>query len=293
MSVDWRCLPSLTALRAFDAAARHGSFASAARALNVTHAAVAQQVRGLEQDLGVSLAVRQGRRVALTDAGQRLARTLGDSFAAIAEEVTQIRDGAAHRGLRVTCSPFLAERIIMPNLKHFWEQNPGAEISLFPTRAYVDLVTEGFDLGIRSRHPDVTDDSAGSGLDMVHLKRMRGVGIAAPDLVAKHGRDPHDLPWLWHDGNALKLRLMESCGLDVERLTQVRIGSPNLLLEAVRGGMGATLFTEALAQEEIASGRVVQIATPRAITVDYVGVVPKGPPHPLALPFMDWVRSLL
>jgi DNA-binding transcriptional LysR family regulator len=110
MLFDWRSLPSLTALRAFEATARVGSFAGAARALNVTHAAVAQQVRALEQELGVSLARRQGRQVVLTGAGQRLARTLTAAFTAISDEIIQTRADASSRGLRVTCSPFMAHR---------------------------------------------------------------------------------------------------------------------------------------------------------------------------------------
>jgi LysR family glycine cleavage system transcriptional activator len=293
MLLDWRSLPSLTALRAFEATARAGSFAGAARALNVTHAAVAQQVRALEQELGVSLATRQGRQVVLTGAGRRLARTLTAAFTAISDEIIQTRAGANSRGLRVTCSPFMAERVIVPNLKDFWLRHPGAEISLSPTRAYVDLVAEGLDIGIRSRHPNVRDESTGHALDTIHLKRVRGVAIAAPALVAEHGRRPEDLPWLWHEGMELKLKLMRTCGLDVDRLKQARIGSPNLLLEAVREGIGATLFTESLAREEIDSGRVVTIDTPRPIVVDYVAVLPRGPHHPLAKPFADWVSTLL
>ncbi|MEL7204115.1 MAG: LysR family transcriptional regulator [Pseudomonadota bacterium] len=293
MSFDWRKIPSLTALRAFEATAREGSFADAARALNVTHAAVAQQVRALEQDLGVRLATRQGRHVALTTVGRQLAKTLTNAFGEISEEVEQTRAGAQMRGLRVTCSPFMAERIIMPNLKDFWVRHPGAEISLSPMRAYVDLVAEGFDLGIRSRHPDLRNETISAALDAIPLKRVQGVGIAAPDLVARYGSAPDDLPWLWHDGMELKLDLMRTAGLDVDRLTRVPIGSPNLLLEAVRGGLGATVFTETLAEEELAAGRVVQIEIPRPILVDYIAVLPKGPPHPLARPFADWVCTLL
>lgn len=293
MSFDWRKLPSLTALRAFEATGREGSFADAARALNVTHAAVAQQVRALEQELGLRLASRQGRHVVLTAAGQRLARALTNAFGDISDEIEHTRAGARSRGLRVTCSPFMAERIIMPKLKDFWLRYPGAEISLSPWRAYVDLVAEGFDLGIRSRHPNLRDQTTGLALDTLHLKRVQGVGIAAPDLVAEHGSASEDLPWLWHDGMDLKLELMRTGGLDVDQLKRVPIGSPNLLLEAVRGGLGATVFTEILAQEELASGRVLRIEIPRPILVDYVAVLPKGPPHPLAKPFADWVCTLL
>ena len=72
MLIRWRDLPSLSLLRAFDATARHGGFAGAGRALNVTHAAVTQAVRGLEAELGVVLVQRAGRTVALTEVGERL-----------------------------------------------------------------------------------------------------------------------------------------------------------------------------------------------------------------------------
>lgn len=293
MSLDWRKLPSLTSLRAFDATAREGSFAGAARLLNVTHAAVAQQVRALEKDLGVGLASRQGRHVVLTAAGERLAASLTNAFSKIADEVERTRAGARSRGLRVTSSPFIAERIIMPNLKEFWQRNPGAEISLSPSRDYVDLVAEGIDLGIRSRHPDLRQQTIGSELDIMHLKKVEVVGIAAPELVAQYGGSPEDIPWLWHDGMSLKLKMMGTGGLDVSSLNRVPIGSPNLLLEAVRGGMGMTLFTEALAQEELSSGRVVRVDIPLPIFVDYIAVFPKGPIHPLARAFADWVATLL
>ncbi|TCL01481.1 LysR family glycine cleavage system transcriptional activator [Shimia isoporae] len=293
MSVDWRKIPSLTALRAFDATAREGSFAGAARALNVTHAAVAQQVRGLEQELGVGLATRQGRQVVLTAAGQQLASTLANAFERIGDQIERTRLGARSRGLRVTCSPFMAERIIMPNLKDFWLLNPGAEISLSPTRDYADLAAEGFDLGIRSRHPDLRDQPGSNDLRTIHLKKVQVVGIAAPELVEKHGASSADMPWLWHDGMDLKLKMMRTGGLDVDKLRRVPIGSPNLLLEAVRGGIGMSLFTETLAQEEFSAGRVVKIDTPQPIFADYVAVLPKGQSHVLAETFAEWVRTLL
>lgn len=99
MPNDWKTLPSLTALRAFDATAKHGGFAGAARALNVTDAAVAQQVRALEVDLAVRLAIRQGRNIKLTEQGKSLARSLSDSFRNISDEITSLRENTLQRGL--------------------------------------------------------------------------------------------------------------------------------------------------------------------------------------------------
>lgn len=291
MSVDWRALPSLTSLRAFEATAQHGSFAGAARALNVTPAAVAQQVRALEAELDLRLASRQGRQVQLTEAGRLLAAGLSDGFGTIAGRIRSLKDAAQAKALRVTTTPFLTERIIMPRLSEFWTAHPGAEISLYPTRAYVDVAGEGFDLAIRAVVPDEPHDAGG--MVQTDIARVPLIGFASEALVRDAAGDPHALPWLWHDGMAVKLRLLRACGLDVERLTQRRIGSPNLLLEAVRQGLGATIFNEKIARQEIARGGVAEVPLPRRTEVHYLAIRPRGPGHPLAIPFASWVRTLL
>jgi LysR family glycine cleavage system transcriptional activator len=293
MSIDWRDIPPLASLRAFDATARHGGFAGAARSLNVTHAAIAQQVRALEAHLGMSLAVRQGRNVVLTEAGVQLARTLGDGFDTISRGIAHLRDANARRALRVTTTPFLTERVIMPRLSEFWAAHPGAEISISPTREYVDVLGEGFDLAIRALFPDQTLGSAGQGLDSEDVKQITLICIASPKLLADKGPNPMDLPWLWHDRMDVKLELMRRCGLPVEQLQQVRIGSANLLLEAVREGMGVTIFNEAIARTEIEAGGIVEMPLPEVAQIVYRALTPTGPKHPLVAPFVQWVRTLL
>lgn len=293
MPLNWRTLPPLAALRAFDATARHGDFASAARALNVTHAAVAQQVRALEAHLGVGLAVRQGRRVVLTDAGERLAKRLGDGFDAIAQGVMEIKDSATTRGLRVTVSPFMAERIIMPRLAEFWAAHPGAEISLSPTRTFVDVVREGFDLAIRTHLEGHDFGHPPNNVDSAHIAPANMICILSPDLLARRGPDLDGLPWLWHDGFETKMALMRMCGIDVDRLERVPIGSANLLLEAVRQGLGATIFNAAIARDEIAAGGIAEVPLPKTGGITYRALTPKGHKHPLAAPFTAWVKTLL
>lgn len=293
MSLNWLTLPPLTALRAFDATARHGDFAGAARALNVTHAAVAQQVRALEAHVGVSLAVRQGRRVVLTDAGQRLAKRLGDGFDTIAAGVFDAKGSATTRALRVTTTPFMAERIIMPHLAQFWAAHPGAEISLSPTRAFVDVVGEGFDLAIRAQMAGHDFGRPPANVDSTPISTAKLICIVSPGLLAQHGPDRNGLPWLWHDGFDTKMAMMRTCGIDVDRVRRVPIGSPNLLLEAVRQGLGATIFNAVIARGEIAAGGIVEVPLSDPGPITYCALTPKGPKHPLAAPFADWVKSLL
>lgn len=293
MSVDWRDIPSLAALRAFDATARHGGFAGAARSLNVTHAAIAQQVRALEADLGISLAVRQGRNVVLTEAGSQLARSLGEGFDTIAGGIARLRETNARRALRVTTTPFLTERVIMPKLSEFWTAHPGAEISISPKREYADVLGEGFDLAIRAIFPSRIAESVGPGLDYEIISEVTLIAIASPTLVGNNTLEPADLPWLWHEGMDTKLELMRRCGLPVERLKQAKIGSANLLLEAVRQDIGITVFNEAIARREIAEGGIVELPLPKAAEIVYCALTPKGPKHPLVADFVQWVRMLL
>ena len=116
MAVDWTKLPSLTALRAFDAAAQAKSFSAAARSLNVTHAAVAQQVRFLEEHLGVQLVERSPRGVSLTIEGRELARSLATGFAAIAEGLQALQERDINRPVRVTTTAYFAEAVIFPKI---------------------------------------------------------------------------------------------------------------------------------------------------------------------------------
>lgn len=293
MSIDWRDVPSLASLRAFDATARYGGFAGAARSLNVTHAAIAQQVRALEVELGMSLAVRQGRKVALTEAGSQLARSIGEGFDTIVAGIAQLREKNARRAMRVTTTPFLTERVILPRLSEFWAMHPGAELSILPKREYADVLSEGFDLAVRAVLPFQAEGLPGKGLDCENIKAVTLIGIASPALLAEHGPEPAELPWLWHDGMEVKLELMRRCGLPVEQLKQARIGSANLLLEAVRQGIGVTVFNEAIARNEIAIGGIVELSLPRVSEIVYCALTPKGPKHPLVDPFIQWVRTLL
>ena len=232
MSVDWRTLPSLSSLRAFEATAAQGGFAGAARALNVTHAAVAQQVRGLETLLGVRLAVRQGRGIVLTEAGERLADALTDGFGRIAGAVEALGEEEKRKGLRITTTQFLVDEVIMPNLSQFWERHPGVEIAFYPAREFIDIEGEGFDCGIRVISPKEKLDWPG--LEAVFLSRTLMHAVGSPDLVGDGSRDPQDMPWLHHDNMDSKLRVMALAGLNTDELKYVRIGSAQLQLQALR-----------------------------------------------------------
>ena len=130
--MDWRDIPSLPALRAFEAAARAGSFSAAARELNVTHAAIAQHVRAIESQLGTSLLIRSGKKMALTEAGTRLAQELSSGFGQIIAGVREAAFDAAGSPLKVTVTPSFADNWLMPRLCSFWERHPEITLSITP-----------------------------------------------------------------------------------------------------------------------------------------------------------------
>ena len=119
--VDWSRLPALTTLRAFEATARLNGYSPAARSLNVTPAAVAQQVRKLEADTGAILVRRQGRGLVLTEAGQHLAFSLREAFSVIAKGFDDLALRQARGSVRVSTTDFFGSAVILPPGRAFTE----------------------------------------------------------------------------------------------------------------------------------------------------------------------------
>jgi LysR family transcriptional regulator of beta-lactamase len=139
----------LNALRAFEVSARHLSFTRAARELNVTQAAVSQQVRLLEERLGVALFRRLPRGLGLTDEGRALLPVLGDAFGRIGSVLKQFDGGHFHEVLTVGVVGTFAVGWLIPRLKAFRQMHPFVELRLFTHNNLVDLAAEGLDFAIR------------------------------------------------------------------------------------------------------------------------------------------------
>jgi len=139
----------LNALRAFETAARHLSFTRAAVELHVTQTAVSQQVRNLEERLGVPLFRRLPRGLALTDEGQALLPTLADSFERIGAMLERFEDGRFHEVLTVAAVGTFAVGWLMPRLGAYRRRFPFVDLRLFTNNNRVDLAGEGLDFAIR------------------------------------------------------------------------------------------------------------------------------------------------
>ena len=134
-------LPSLHGVRAFEAAARLGSFKAAAEALYVSPTAISHHVRGLEAEIGVRLFDRHPRRVVLTPSGQKLSTAATASLAGLAQALDEIRDETHLQQVTITAGPFIASRWIIPMLGQLREQFPDTELRLNQILGEIDPAT--------------------------------------------------------------------------------------------------------------------------------------------------------
>ena len=192
--MNWSDFPSLNSLRAFATVAETGSYSRAATALNVSHAAVSQQVKALESRLGVTLVFREGRRVKLSREGAVLARQLTAGLAAIREGVETLTGADAKRPIQVTMSPAFAVCWLMPRLTDFQRHHPDVMLMVNPTAEVVELTPGGVDLAIRF------GQGKWPGTETTPLLLPDMVVVAARQLVAGFDlTDPEmllQMPWL-------------------------------------------------------------------------------------------------
>ena len=173
-----RRLPPLNALRAFEAAARHGSFSAAAQELRVTDSAVSQQVRTLERYLGTRLFKRLPRGLLLTELGSTYLPVLTAGFDRLSEATTRLRAGGVSGVLTVAALPAFATGWLLPRIAKFRERYPRIDLLLKTSRALADFRREDVDVAIRF--------SAGTGSDTrsVFLMGEEVFPVASPTLVA-------------------------------------------------------------------------------------------------------------
>ncbi len=258
-------LPPLNSLRAFEAAARLESFSRAADELSVTPGAISQQIRQLEDHVGAPLFIRQGRTLSLTDAGRAAANTTSDAFELLERAVAIMRQPAQKRRLTVSVAPSFAGKWLAPRLHRFQERAPEIEVWISAASERVDLAAGAADLAIRY----------GPGGDLTieedRLLSEEVLPVCSPDLLrdSEPIRQPRDLAahTLLHDASpesdvdgadwgawlaARRIRGLETSG-------GVRFNQSALVIDAAVAGRGIALAKRALAQNDLASGRLVAL----------------------------------
>jgi LysR family transcriptional regulator, glycine cleavage system transcriptional activator len=173
-----RHLPSLDALKGFDAAARHLSFTRAATELWLTQSAISRQVRTLEDQLGVRLFVRGVRKLALTPEGERLHRAAAVALADLAEVCAGLRIGQRRPRVTVSAAISIAALWLVPRLGNFQERHPEVDVRLSADNRTVDLAREEVDLALRYGPPELMPPGALLLFDEVVFP------VAAPAIAA-------------------------------------------------------------------------------------------------------------
>jgi len=287
--MDWRDVPSLSALRAFEAMSRLGGFSTAARELNVTHAAIAQHVRGLEAELGQVLVTREGRGMALTEAGRILAAALSDGFAEISAGVEQTRAFGAEQPLKIAMTPSFAENWLMPRVGAFWTEHPSIKLAMVPGYELVNLKRDGFDMAIRYGR------GGWDGVDSEYLVSAGNVVVATPELakqvpygdVAALGKQH----WLHEVGRAEPRAWLAEQGLDFPREQKTEFTMNTMVLAATRAGYGFSLQGRALVEADLAAGRLVSVFEAQKSSLAYYMLTRPGAMSAELKVFVDWLRA--
>ncbi|SAK48423.1 LysR family transcriptional regulator [Caballeronia temeraria] len=244
----------LNALRAFEASARHLSFTRAALELNVTQAAVSQQVRALEARLGTPLFRRLPRGLSVTDEGRALLPVLSDAFGRIEAVLKQFEGGHFHEVLTVGVVGTFAVGWLMPRLKAFRETHPFVELRLFTHNNLVDPASEGLDFAIRF----------GAGVwPATHNALLLDAPLAvlcAPD-IARRLEKPSDL------ASEVLLRSyraddwtewFDAAGIDAWTMNGPVFDSSRLMVEAAVQGAGVALAPSRMFVRELQAGLLVR-----------------------------------
>ncbi|MBI3284801.1 MAG: LysR family transcriptional regulator [Burkholderiales bacterium] len=286
-------LPPVHALSAFEAAARHGSFAVAAEELCITPSALSHRIRLLEEHLCERVFVREGRSVTLTEFGRRYLdvvraalRTLSDF--PLPNKVTQNQ-----LRVKVTVPPTFARYMFMPRLAGFTDAHPEIEIEIFLFVPLYDLSLSESDVEVRF--------GAGEYPNLVTKKLFvePSFAVASPAYLKTIPalRTPADLRHARLLRSALEpwQPWFEAAGLDWAEPTQgLRIDDLGLLLEAVKHGHGVGLTRQQFAQDMIANGEVVrvfdtQLATPPHAY--YLVHEAQANMRPEVSLFIDWMQA--
>lgn len=281
--------PSLRAIAAFEAAARHESFTKAADELNLTQSAISHAVRSLELRLGVDLFDRYGRTVALTEAGRAFVSRLRLSLNLISEAFeAPARPGRAR--LVVAASAGIAERILAIRLPSFIARAPDREIELRTVTSAAEVTAGEVDVAL------LYGAGPCAGLTQQRLAGEALFPVAAPGPALP--RRPEDLvhaPLIHQPEHPWRLWL-EQVGLsELPTPATLTADSPLAALELARNGAGICLTRGLLARDDLRSGRLVRLFDAEAaLREEYTAVWnPASPRAELIRPFVDWLAATL
>lgn len=287
-----RSLP-LSALRAFEAAARLGSFKAAAEELAVTPTAISHQIRGLEQQTGLALFDRQVRRIALTEAGRQLYPVLRDGFDAFQASLERLTQVRRRPEVVISATHAFTVKWLVPRLAGFRSHQPGIDLQLQASDEMVDLRTTAVDIAIRyGRGPY-------PGLSVEPLFTDRFAPVANPRLGVCSIKDLVRWPLIcfdWqrpHQENPTWERWFAEAGLAAQaQAGELRFSDESHAIQAAVAGQGIALVSQALVADELSAGHLHQPFGPSIDGHTYhLAVSNERAPSPSAQAVMAWLRA--
>jgi LysR family glycine cleavage system transcriptional activator len=286
-----RRLPSLNAVRAFEAAARYESFTQAAQELCVTQGAVSHQVKALEAELGIKLFNRERQRLVITEAGRQYLTVVRDAFDRIAIGTERLQQRQTSGVLTVSTSPDFAAKWLVHRLGRFAEAHPDIDLRVSATLHHVDFAREDVDLAVRH------GDGNWAGLDVVRLCSEQLFPVCSPRMVSGRQRlsKPADVlkfPLLHLDDRKNWSKWLEAAGVaDAQVSHGPVLNRASMAIDAAADGQGVALARTTLAAWDLINGRLVKpFAAALRLSKSYWIVCPKAT---AALPkikiFRDWL----
>ncbi len=284
-------LPPLTALRHFDAAARHLSFKKAAEELAVSPAAVTHQIKLLEEFLGKPLFIRETRRILLTEAGERLARTVSHSFRELADVARQIAAAPDADFVTVKLGRYIGARWLSPRLRDFWSSYPAVDLRLHHSVDELPDDPPDIDLAI------LWGNGIWPGLVVEPLISIQSIPLCAPALLAAASSflaapTTGARLLLHYRDHASWREWFQSAGLDPDLAGAGQVfDDANVVIEAAIAGQGIALGYLPISRVELKDGR---LTTPHPHRCEaafryYLVYRANRPLRPPVALFRDWL----
>ncbi len=270
-----RRLPSLSALRSFEAAARLQSFKLAAEELSVSATSISHQVRALEETLEVRLFLRKTRAVELTQEGRILLQATGNGFDTIAAGVERLRR-EQRRSVTLSTTPSFAARWLVPRLASFNAGHPDIALNIQASNSPVDLAGGAADLAVRG---------GGGHFTGLHARRLLQAGfapVASPRLKLRKASDVARHPLIhfdWQRGLKSAItwdKWAKAAGVMLDVSAGARFSEESHAVQAAIAGQGVVLTALPLVREEISMGLLEAPVGPVLGGFDFYVVRPEG-----------------
>ena len=293
--------PGLRSLRAFNAAARHLSFTRAADEMGVTPAAISHQIKELEDQIGVALFTRTSRSMVLTREGDILSTAATESLETLARAVKRIKRLENRKVLKVSASPSIAAKWLVPRLDRFLDQAPGAEVRVDVSTTALDFERDDVDIAIRfgqGRYPGLKSD-------LLFMDKI--FPVCSPRIITKEKplAQPkdllrHTLIHLDYEAQGIvwpnwKMWMLAAGINDFDDKRGLHFGQTSLTVQAAIDGHGVALGDSNLVTDDLASGRLVKpfelsLRAPSQFAYHIVSPLDTSQ-NPLVEAFRQWALS--